>query len=525
MLYFQIKQKKDQSKINDIFWIISKLIFIITLICFNIHNSHAQQAYNAKYDNHLFGSWGRMICETDSFYIGAGHSLLQNNVPESGIYFTKHFKNDGSIHKSMDLTLENESLDVVDNNSPMVLDSQLVYFCLGRINSLYKFTYDFYKDEIDTEILPPLHEYKYNYISASYQKKDSFYLLTLLNQDGKNYKSRLVFIHNNVTKYIDLQLPLDSMFCTGFTLDLHDHMVVALSGFKGNVRKKYLGEFTHTGELVWYAELPASLLITLPEKMIYDKDGFVYVCAWKGMVKNVYPYTFYQQVILKYDLINKKIVGIQNFNNPDFLSLDSPYPVIVDTKDGNILYGGTLSELNEIKQQSIERGVIGKMDRDMKSIWRRTYAIQKHEVENRYYWDELYDVEPTTDGNYICYGESGGYDEELEKEFRESWLFKINEDGYIIDIDSTSSVNDLKAESPIHISPNPVSDVLIINQDDINDVIYNLYDLSGRLIQSHKAPTPYHSFVWQVSDLSPGQYILNATQKGSTIENFKFIKL
>ena len=83
-----------------------------------------------------------------------------------------------------------------------------------------------------------------------------------------------------------------------------------------------------------------------------------------------------------------------------------------------------------------------------------------------------------------------------------AWLVKINEDGHILG-DTTSSVQWEKEDwkNYITIYPNPVSDVLYINQEDISEVEYSLSDMTGKEVANYAGTVAFQSTVWDISCL------------------------
>lgn len=150
-------------------------------------------------------------------------------------------------------------------------------------------------------------------------------------------------------------------------------------------------------------------------------------------------------------------------------------------------------------------------------LWQRDYMFTKEgiQLENKFN-----NMIATTDGHYLLGGESvnnGAY---------KSWLVKINEDGHIIG-DTTSSVQWEKEDwkSLITIYPNPVSDVLYINQEDIMDVDYSLTDMTGKEVVNYKGTGAFQSTVWDISHLPVGSYILSIKKEGVLMGSKMIIKI
>jgi len=149
-------------------------------------------------------------------------------------------------------------------------------------------------------------------------------------------------------------------------------------------------------------------------------------------------------------------------------------------------------------------------------LWQRDYVI----YHNKPYLPNMFhNIIQTTDGNYLI----GGVTDDNRVA---AWLVKINEDGHIIG-DTTSSVQWEKEDwkSLITIYPNPVSDVLYINQEDIRDVEYSLVDMAGREVARYKGNGTFQSTVWDISHLTEGSYYLRIFKDKKQIGSSKVIKV
>lgn len=164
----------------------------------------------------------------------------------------------------------------------------------------------------------------------------------------------------------------------------------------------------------------------------------------------------------------------------------------------------------------ILNGRVLKMEYTGKVLWQRDYAI----YHNKPYLPNMFhNIIQTTDGNYLI----GGVTDDNRVV---AWLVKINEDGHIIG-DTTSSVQWEKEDwkSLITIYPNPVSDVLYINQEDIRDVEYSLVDMAGREVARYEGNGTFQSTVWDISHLTEGSYYLRIFKDKKQIGSSKVIKV
>lgn len=141
-----------------------------------------------------------------------------------------------------------------------------------------------------------------------------------------------------------------------------------------------------------------------------------------------------------------------------------------------------------------------------------------------YHW--IYDMELTQDGNYICCGEVWGYTEEAGRVVNEAWIFKIDEEGNFVNAGSPSAVAWENEESlPVTVYPNPTTDHLFINQGEIENLTYEVYDEWGKVIFKIKSPYSERSYMLDVSSLVTGNYFLKIMQNGNFKGSLKFQKI
>jgi Secretion system C-terminal sorting domain len=126
---------------------------------------------------------------------------------------------------------------------------------------------------------------------------------------------------------------------------------------------------------------------------------------------------------------------------------------------------------------------------------------------------------PTSDGNYLIGGSASS-------NVSKAWLVKINEDGDIVPIDTTSSAIEWAYDDMskhISIYPNPVTDMIIINQADISDVTYHIRDLHGTLLHTLQIKDRHHNVTWDIHDLVSGVYIIDMIKDGVSIGGKKVL--
>jgi hypothetical protein len=229
--------------------------------------------------------------------------------------------------------------------------------------------------------------------------------------------------------------------------------------------------------------------------------------------------------ILKFDYEERKIVAKSDFGIPinEWYMWNSPVEEIVKSHDGNSflcvaeLYDFPLSP-DILKSYAM----VAKVDENLNTIWRRTYGY----IENDYFRHDLEDIITTTDGNYLCHGTSAKtyiYPGEIPLL---SWVFKIDEDGKIVGDTSTSTIDWEHEEytEEISIFPNPASDVIYINQDEIKQVTYRVYDASGKLDDEFDVSSRNSSVMKDITDWSRGMKFIQIIKEGKVIGSYQVVK-
>ncbi len=150
-------------------------------------------------------------------------------------------------------------------------------------------------------------------------------------------------------------------------------------------------------------------------------------------------------------------------------------------------------------------GKVIKFNADGKKIWQKNYDFTTNQGFNNFN-----NIISTTDSNYLIVGEIFSVDLP-----QAPWLVKIDEDGNILPIDTTSTTTDHDVVSSIpeiKVYPNPASHSIIINQGEITDMTYQLIDMNGGIVKAISLPHAHHNVVWDISDVTSGTYILSMKQ-------------
>lgn len=209
----------------------------------------------------------------------------------------------------------------------------------------------------------------------------------------------------------------------------------------------------------------------------------------------------WRSVLIKMDsdleVIWEAIVGTSNYSREI-----SYYTGIVNSNDGD---GYILCGVNEEESDTIKtpRGQIAKISTEGDSVWHRLLSPLINAS------GELFDIKASADGNYLATGRARNLGTaSIDSIFTKIWLIKFNEQGHIVNKDTTNAATSLH-DNKLRIFPIPTTDIIYLEHDDITGLHYELYDERGQLLFTRSDTEAYHTYVLSLSPYSPGIYFLH----------------
>lgn len=495
------------------------------------------QTYNFRHNIDTFWTQGMAIEETDLYYVGFGRADDQKTI---GLYCSVYDKIDKRLIKTIRFT------------------DTLAYSAFGYHNYCKRIN----NDEFDLYYSDGHQLDKRHIIRFNIENDTSYLLKQLSAPDGFFYRFLFGVTPANSKEYVVSSLGIrnedsgDDMLLT--VLDTNyayeQHVYADSSGLNlyGGplcvLPNKHISIIAEAQKVVdgngsdiylyhvlldekynrkSYKKISdgVDLISARRSLLIVNTNKVIVTCLKKINNPNVYPYTFYIPVVALFDLELEKFTKVQSFGITNSLQFTNNYNALIESHDGNYIYAGNDVAHNFEKEQFIGVGVVGKVDKDLNSIWRHTYSILTYDHFDKSYRDEVRDVLATSDGHYVCYGISSGYESDSLGHTTKSWIFKIDEDGNLVSIDSTSATEAHLIEFPVSVYPNPTSDMLFINQGDIDMLKYSIFDVSGNLIKMTEINFSNHSLIWDISDLTSGNYFLRIENDEGKFESVKIVKI
>ncbi len=494
-----------------------KQISLSLFLCIILSYSYAQQTYNFKFDYDFAVNRCENLVETDSFYYAFGYA--NDIVPPfgSGVYVACHDKKTGALIRKAIYKRPNENLYLAGRTKAYLIGDE-IQFAINGID-IYKLSYNvksnsfrlidnvslampeisgYYIHEMllrgDTTIYVATRCCDSNnvvmiiYSSGSYQKVYS------IEPPSGHYifGGRLVFLDNG-KKYLFGGLDLLN------SISKHKLNILELdNNFK--IKRQYLSDFNE--------------LNFRPHDVIIENDSTAmvlvqYLGSDKILNDLAFPHRLY-----KFDLKNFKVIWKRSRELPMTAYTAYPGQLVKGHRSGEYLYTTDCNGADATAEHYYAVGRVVKVKSDGTIIWHRDYS---HFSTENYDINNFACMMPTSDGNYLVGGEAW-------RMIARSWLLKIDEDGYILPIDTISSLDKIDIPN-IEVFPNPTHDIITINQNDITDVTYTIYDLNGQVVQSRIISGSYQSAIWDISTLSSGQYVLTISHGGKIIKSQTLVKM
>ncbi|MBK8079331.1 MAG: hypothetical protein IPK25_02980 [Saprospiraceae bacterium] len=216
---------------------------------------------------------------------------------------------------------------------------------------------------------------------------------------------------------------------------------------------------------------------TVADVIILNEDEILAMLQLRN-----YDYIFesgaFPHFVYRINLKDRKVLWKKNFTLPESRYTTSLGALTKGNQEDTYFmcsstYAKDIKKLDSI----VTVGRVVKFWSNGNVIWQRDYMFTKEGIQLENNFNNMI---ATMDGHYLIGGET------VHNGASKAWLVKINENGHILG-DTTSSVQWEKEDwkNYITIYPNPVSDVLYINQEDISEVEYSLSDMTGKEVANY----------------------------------------
>lgn len=496
----------------------------IIILILSFQYLSAQLPYNHRVENDQIQALGHLVYELDNSYLGIGRGIDTIDY-RRGIYATEFDKVTGEVINTEKITYPN-SLLFFDQLNTVIEYNNKPHFLFSRSDTIYLTSYDDLDNTLNIEKkifssdpVNSLFIYDFKYDNGN------FYILSDHTSIATGISQSELFIYNiendSITE-IYLDDPESRMYTPNLiTLDTVNFLLVY--DVSDNVASHVkISQFNMLGDIMWsYDHIDSN-----GEGNIYD----VYKINDKNLILGGRKFVNSSDgnrvpIIFKFNISERRVINKSNFNIPQSEWNTRHYPVSKITSTHNkagFICASQLFKITEDPDTIVGSGFLSKVDTNLNVIWKRQYTV----IDLNYVEHEISMMIPTSDGNYLGYGSSYNGSAFPGEVPLLSWAIKIDEDGKIVG-DTTTSILDWQYEDlsdQIEIFPNPASHYIYVNQNEIEDITYQVYDESGRLEDEFKIRSKNSSVMKDISNWNKGMKFINIMQDNEKVGQVKIIK-
>lgn len=494
-----------------------QFICVLTL-CLNSSISFSQTLFSNIY-NHTDSHTGiELLYETDENYYAIGRAQALG-MQAIGLTVSCHDKKTGKVCASNIYTIENEWI-FTDGRTPVFQVDNGFLFGAGFSNVILKLKYD-----LDSKTVT-LIDSIVNPLAGSYFLHDmilagdtTIYHATVLQEGGINISSIIHKYPNGSAKHFYLNNETD-INNTGGKFYKKDNGNFIIFGsqnsrvqqYKENIR---IIEIDSIGNIIKDFKTPFSDQVwTVTDIAVLNEKEFIILVVGLDY-DQIYKRTSYPHWVYRFNMDTQKVIWRKQYGNPTTYDVSSGAKMVKGHRDDEYLYTTTVAAEGVTLDSFMTKARIVKIKGDGSKVWHKDYSYYDGNQKRNYFVTMM----PTSDGNYLI-------GRNASSNVFKAWLVKINEDGDIVPIDTTSSAiewahDDLSKQ--ISIYPNPATDMIIINQAEISDVTYHIRDLHGTLLRTMHIKDSHHNVTWDIHDLVSGVYIIDMIKDGVSIGGKKVL--
>lgn len=487
----------------------------LLVLAFTLSMSYSQnKEWNLLVETELARYTGSQVFETDSFYITFGHAVDTFNRIEGGFAFSKIDKLSGQLMDHFFYKELGVQFTIVDNRNSHFDGKFVVFPIMTRFSNstiqIIKFnihTFSFEK----IAIIPTPVSNKYAFHLNDFIQIDSFYFVDCSHAYDEETTSTLISesillkinAYTGQYQYIHYNKKLEKLICNRILLHKEGILLfcelVGDSAANGNLRLYHL---SLKGDIIWEYTFPTTVSYAFIRDVLpISEHEFLFSSYTSGGQSGV------RMAVGRMNVETKETIWVTVWNEPYKLNIFADAKIVPTATPNEYLWMSN----DFIQNDSLlyTAGRITRFTADGKRLWYKTYYYHNNirNLSNRFY-----NIIKTQDNSYLTVGG--------ENLIQTTWLVKINEEGDILPIDTTSSVvvweEDLRA-SNVSVYPNPASESIIINQGEISDMTYRLIDLSGHVVKTLSMPHSHHNTIWDISSVPRGTYTLLMIQNGEKI--------
>jgi hypothetical protein len=468
-----------------------------------------------------------IVTETDSFYYTLSRSIDTFGLIEQGFSISKINKKTGELLQSKH-TEENDEYfefaslrEVIKNESKFILVQQNVNF--NGIQNIYLFETDIHSllaKKILKLTVPSDTLFKSAFLHDIIAIGDYYYILYGLGYFDRSNDPQLQGIDPTILKvnkhtkeYKVIKVKEKSLKINPYKFIEYNGGILLVSSYPAGdeviTGGQLITQLDLDGNILWEYKSPAEVRNYYATSIYPLNDKEVLISASDGR----YNYQTYvvesRSSIMRFNTETKKIKYYTWWDEPWKSDQTTLCKIVKGHRPNEYL----LMDGNYRIDSNYTEGRVVKFDVEGKRLWKKSYAY----FPQKNVFNDFRDMIPTQDGNYLICGTNGLG--------RSIWLVKIDDDGNILPIDTTTATTELqiKADIDVCIYPNPTADRLIIAQGDVSDVLYTIYDLQGKQLKQVAIKDSQTQAVWELGVMLSGIYNIVMSKDGRLVGSSKIV--
>ena len=424
-----------------------KIVFTIVFFLGIIIYTQSQDLYNITYrDTNAFVR-NDLLYETNGHYISIGYYGISDKI---GVHVRKYDKKNGNLVHHDVFFYKNFKILLNGRTKIIEKDNKLIFAADGR-NILFKLEFDYIKD-----ILIATDNIKNPFNETFYVKDMDMYNVTTQYFATIGDSVGWIFRYpDNTTKFVYSKEKKPANSFQNF-LRAKNGNYIFFGGKNDGAKNRWriaATEVDANGYKIWEEENVFNNSFGV-EDILQKNENEILLIADSDALDPISKNKGFHHILYKFDLQKKVFHRLKDMSAPTYL-FGNYGAMIKSSHHPDHFFVCTMSALPGSTADSLViAGRIVKIKGDSTILWtKHYYKLTKHYDNN-----DFNTMIATSDGNYLIGGKTYGT-------WLDGWLVKIDEDGNILPIDTTSATteHDIHNTIPeIKIYPNPASHSIII---------------------------------------------------------------
>ncbi|MBK9256029.1 MAG: T9SS type A sorting domain-containing protein [Saprospiraceae bacterium] len=475
----------------------------------------SQSDFNLEFHRDFGCTRVEMLFEDKDHYYSIGYSQAFGK-PEVEVMVNAHEKKSGKINQTAYYGVDSTWLSVDGRSGIIVKGDKLLFGFVGvGKGTLYLLQYDTNERTISIKdtIVQDSGMYIFDLVSDNEGNLVCSYtvggnnqrgVITVFKPDGT--KTHHPLDNSGLIRFGGKMYPSENgnwYFVTQWFPALNDHSLV-------------VAELDSAFNVLWTWKSPWADRIYSAKYILPIEDNQLLIMANGDDHDSIKNTIAYVQWIYRFNLKSRQMLWRGNYGYPASRIITHGGQIVRSHQDSAYLMCTSAVLAGSTLDNYVLAGRAAKFRDNGDAIWIRDYVYESEDGSRNRFVSML----PTQDGNYLL----GGF---ILSTKCLSWLVKIDEDGRILPLDTTSSSEEyveIDQTKKIKIYPNPVSDILYISQNETANVQYTLMDMQGLTIKSIFVSGADTEIMWDVSQVPQGMYVLSMEQEGRLLGSKKIVK-